>query len=229
MTRKPETIAFWIGRLPHWEVVDGRYFVTIHLSGAIPAQGKRRILAAMAELRTAENDLAGQRLRIQRHIFQEMEVWLDGATRSTELAIPSIANMVIEAIDHRSRQGDWNVFEYVIMPTHVHLFFELHGGRLKPALEGFKDWTGHRASKLIEFGRERFWQREWFDHWSRSDEEDERISAYIRRNPVKARLVADYSHWPYGSWGAVQRQPTIEAQALREVPPGGRDLPEERR
>jgi hypothetical protein len=36
MIRKPETIDFWVGRLPHWEVVDGRYFVTIHLAGAIP-------------------------------------------------------------------------------------------------------------------------------------------------------------------------------------------------
>ncbi len=43
MTRNPETIDFWVGRLPHWEVVDGRYFVTIHLSGAIPEAGHHRI------------------------------------------------------------------------------------------------------------------------------------------------------------------------------------------
>src|SRR5437588_608980 len=32
MLRNPETISFWHGRLPHWEVVGGRYFVTIHLA-----------------------------------------------------------------------------------------------------------------------------------------------------------------------------------------------------
>ena len=39
MSRKPETIAFWRGRLPHWEVAEGRYFVTIHLAGAMDASG----------------------------------------------------------------------------------------------------------------------------------------------------------------------------------------------
>ena len=43
MIRKPETISFWRGRLPHWEVTSGRYFVTIHLAGAIPPQGQERI------------------------------------------------------------------------------------------------------------------------------------------------------------------------------------------
>ena len=46
MIRKPETVAFWRDRLPHWEVADGRYFVTLHLAGAIPAEGQERIHAA---------------------------------------------------------------------------------------------------------------------------------------------------------------------------------------
>src|SRR5262249_13528856 len=49
MIRKPETVAFWRGRLPHWKVVDGRYFVTIHVAGAIPKQGQERIHALAAE------------------------------------------------------------------------------------------------------------------------------------------------------------------------------------
>ena len=64
-----------------------------------------------------------------------------------------------------------------------HLFFELTGSPLKPALENFKNWTGGRAGRVLNLDGERFWQGEWFDHWSRSDEEDERIIAYIRRNP----------------------------------------------
>ena len=42
MIRRPEAVAFWYGRLPHWEVVGGRYFVTIHLAGAIPPAGQER-------------------------------------------------------------------------------------------------------------------------------------------------------------------------------------------
>ena len=38
------------------------------------------------------------------------------------------------------------------------------------------------------------------DHWSRSDEEDDKIIAYIRNNPVKAGLVQNYTDYQYGSW-----------------------------
>jgi len=126
--------------------------------------------------------------------------------------------MVADAIEHRRQRGDWLVHEYVIMPTHVHLFCEIGSRGMKAVMEDFKRWTGHRAAELLQVGPARqagpdfdirsrpaggtyrFWQREWFDHWSRSDEEDERIMLYIRNNPVKAGLVRDYHDWPYGSW-----------------------------
>jgi putative transposase len=199
MIRHPETIEFWVGRLPRWEVVDGRYFVTIHLSGAIPQAGQERILAASAELRAAQSN-RDQRLKLQRKIFAEMENWLDSAEHRTDLADQRVAEMVMEAIEHRVQLGVWTMFEYVIMPSHVHLFFELGKDRLKLVLEGFKDWTGSRAARILRFEEARFWQKEWFDHWSRSDDEDERIAEYIRQNPVKARLVSDFVQWPYESW-----------------------------
>src|SRR4029079_10414802 len=64
--------------------------------------------------------------------------------------------------------------------THAHLFFELAGEGLKHQWEKSKRWTGHDGAKLPGVEGERFGQDEWFDHWSRSDEEDERIIEYIR-------------------------------------------------
>jgi REP element-mobilizing transposase RayT len=208
MKRKPETIAFWSGRLPHWEVEDGRYFVTIHLAGAIPRQGHDRIHSIAAELAKLKGNQDARRLEIQRRIFAEMEAWLDRATRVDYLRNPGIAQVMIEAIGHRE-QRDWRMYEFVVMPSHLHLFFEISGsidshrpedGRLKSILEQFKRWTGHEAGKLLSLDGNRFWQDEWFDHWSRSDEEDEKIAAYIRRNPEMAGLVEDYRKWPFGSW-----------------------------
>ncbi len=102
-----------------------------------------------------------------------------------------------------SRNGEWDVFEYTVMPTHIHLFCELGRKGLKTTLEDFKRWTGHQAAKIThrltasDSGK----RREWFDHWSRSDLEDERIAAYIRNNPVKAGLVTDAAEWRYSSVG----------------------------
>src|SRR5437762_617205 len=112
MTRKPETIAFWRGRLPHWEVVEGRYFVTIHLAGAIPQQGKERIHALAAELDNyPDHDVEG-RLNVQRRVFREMESWLDRVEYISHLQQPEVARMVMEAIAFRE-QRIWHMLEYV--------------------------------------------------------------------------------------------------------------------
>jgi len=52
------------------------------------------------------------------------------------------------------------------MPTHLHLFCQT--AKLKETLEDFKRWTGHQAAKHLNIDGKRLWQREWFDHWSRS-------------------------------------------------------------
>jgi REP element-mobilizing transposase RayT len=199
MTRRPETVAFWSGRLPHWEVVGGRYFVTIHLAGAIPVAGQERVRALAAEARQhPERDSSG-RLKVHRRVFAEMERWLDRAEHVAHLREPRMADMVMAAVTFRHDRV-WNMIEYVVMPSHLHLFFELPGGGLKQHVEQFKRWTGHEAARLLGVDGRRFWQDEWFDHWSRSAEEDERIVRYIRLNPVRAGLVSDYRDWPYGGW-----------------------------
>ncbi len=55
MTRKPQTTAFWLGRLPHWEVEDGKYFITIHLAGAIPTAGSNRLRGLAQQLRDTDD------------------------------------------------------------------------------------------------------------------------------------------------------------------------------
>jgi REP element-mobilizing transposase RayT len=200
MKRQPATIAFWLGRLPHWEVEDGRYFITVHLAGAIPVQGQARLRRIAEDLNQLKNHQAPGWLRIQRAIFAEMERWLDRVNWNALLQRPDLAEMVADAMDYRHQRGDWRVYDYVVMPTHIHLFCELGRCGLKAAMEDFKRWTGHCAAKILGFKAERFWQREWFDHWSRSDEEDDRIVAYIRKNPLKAGLVTDYHEWKYASW-----------------------------
>jgi REP element-mobilizing transposase RayT len=131
-----------------------------------------------------------------------MERVLDRCEGRADLTRPDVADMVIEAISFRERTGKWSMLAYVLMPNHLHLFFRLVDGRLTKTMIGFKRWTGREAADLLDRSGERFWQREWFDHWSRSALQDERIVEYIRQNPVKAGLVDDYRNWPYGSWNA---------------------------
>jgi len=199
MTRKPDTTSFWTGRLPHWEVAEGRYFITIHLAGAIPQIGKDRIHQLSAQHQMIADKNTEEWIRLQRSVYKEMESSLDRTDYVSFLQRYEIANMILESIEFRQGR-DWNMIEYVIMPSHIHLFCEILGPSLKHVLEQFKRWTGHKGLELLRDKRNRFWQDEWFDHWSRSGEEDDKIIQYIRQNPVKAKLVDDYRKWPYGSW-----------------------------
>ena len=201
MQRSPTTTGFWWGHLPHWEVEEGRYFITLRLAGSIPAFALDQIHAKIESLRKQPFDgKSTASMKTMRSVFRDYEMWLDKSRGAPLLAQPLVANMVREAIDHRIKIGAWVVYEYVVMPNHIHLFLSVLRGTLKSTLIDFKRWTGHQAAKLTALNQGRFWQNEWFDHWSRSDEQDERISAYIRHNPVKAGLVTQYQDWPYGSW-----------------------------
>jgi REP element-mobilizing transposase RayT len=193
MKRDPQTIAFHEGSvLPHWEVAEGRYFVTIRQAGSLPEP----VVERLRERARRQEAGAGT----TRSIFADIEEALDGDDRGGDLTRPAIAEILAEAISHRVTRDVWDMMEYVIMPNHVHLFFRLCEGRLMKTMIGFKRWTGRQAAEHLDRKGERFWQREWFDHWSRSPTEDERIAAYIRHNPVKAGLVEEYNQWPYGSW-----------------------------
>lgn len=195
---------FYRMRLPHWESKRGIYFVTLRVAGSLPAEVKERLKALSEEA----EQLRGDRwLDIQRRIFLALEDALDKGKGVKYLEQPEVAAVCTEAIRYRHRRGDWNMLAYVVMPNHLHLLFHLERGGLYQAMVAFKRWTTGEANRVLDRAGKKFWQREWFDHWSRSPDEDESILAYIKNNPVRAGLVRAYEDWPYGSWNDDQLTP----------------------
>lgn len=118
------------------------------------------------------------------------------AVKLSKIQAELLLNQFPETVEFRQ----WTLFATAIMPKHIHLFLSALQGTLKESIEDFKRWTGHQASSLVNLPNGRFWQDEWFDHWSRSDEQDERIMRYIQNNPVTAGLVKVFREWKYGGW-----------------------------
>jgi putative transposase len=198
MNRTPQTISFYRKKLPHWEVADGVYFVTIRRHASIPKEIMAKIRQMSHEL---ENLPDYEALNIRRKIFKTMEKELDKSDNKCDLIKSPIAEIIIEAIKNRDDKNIWRMAEYVIMPNHIHLFFQCGSKNLGGAIRDFKRWTASRINmECPDYSREPFWQREWFDHWSRSSDFDEKFKRYIRNNPVKAGLVKDYKDWRFGSW-----------------------------
>ncbi len=186
------TTSFWRGHLPHWQVAGGRYFVTLRLAGSLPRAVSLRLRGELAAAK------GPTRSTIQRRIFREIETWLDRVDPAcNQLADPRIAKLVTDAIDGHAARGWWTMHTYVIMPSHLHLFFSLQRAGLSETLTPFKRYTARKANRILNRTGGKFWQEEWFDHWSRSGIEDSRIRSYIRQNPVRAGLVSAPDAWPY--------------------------------
>ncbi len=195
---RPETRSFWTGHLPHWEVLGRPIFLTLHVRGAIPSEAAARIRQNAADIRKTNDTDFTRRLK---RIFSEMEKWLDRIDGGIPpLSQPKAAAVLRDAIAERHARNAWRVLHWVIMPSHLHLLYVAGTVGMKTLLADFKRWTGHRMAKAIETDGGRFWQDEWFDHWSRSADETDRIVSYIRQNPVRAGLVKRPEDWPYASW-----------------------------
>lgn len=120
--------------MPHWQVENGRYFVTIHLHGAVPEVAHQRIRELSAEFRRSDVDCKDnsdhQYLELSRRIFLEMERWLDRSPAVAHFRHAPLAEMIVESIEHRQHRRIWEMLSFVVMPSHLHLFFELNNDLL---------------------------------------------------------------------------------------------------
>jgi putative transposase len=58
--------------------------------------------------------------------------------------------------------------------------------------EVVRNWKGYTARK-----QGIVWERNFFEHRLRDDEQWELKADYIRQNPVRKGLIGDASKWPY--------------------------------
>jgi REP element-mobilizing transposase RayT len=99
-----------------------------------------------------------------------------------------------EALKAAIHQADrWEVECGMIMPDHVHLMAApFHRDESVGNFVGFLK----KRSKYLSCGKWH-WQPGLFDHLLRSNESAGQKWKYIRENPVRAGLVADWKEWPY--------------------------------
>ncbi len=78
----------------------------------------------------------------------------------------------------------------VLMPDHLHPLVSVPGDvRLKKAISDWKSLLA-RTAKIR-------WQRDFFEHRLRSDNDLDLKATYIRENPIRAGLVARVEEWAF--------------------------------
>lgn len=171
-------------RLPHWDVIGARVFVTFRLYGSLPpgrAFPNERLTSGKA--------------------FVTMDRLLDRARRGPAyLGRPEIAELVIQALyDGQQTFNRFELHSFVVMPNHVHLLVTPHV-TAREWLGPLKGFTAHEAGKMLRrYSGSPFWQDENYDHLVRGDDEFRRITRYIEWNPAKAGLASSPERFPFSS------------------------------
>ena len=187
-------------RLPHFDAIGARLFVTFRLHGSLP---ESRIFPP-------------ERLSSGR-AFVAMDGLLDRARSGPfYLRRADVARIVEQALfDGQEKLDRYQLHAYAILPNHVHLLAEskVPAARWVGPLKGY---TAHAANRLLGL-KGPFWQDESYDHLVRNDDEFDRIRRYIENNPVSA----DLAHTPEEySWSSAARRAEARRQAESLAPQG---------
>ena len=107
-----------------------------------------------------------------------------------QLCLSFTAGAIRESVAFRQRLGDWWIHLLVLMPDHLHLLAAFP--REKEMRQVVFKWKEYVAKKL---GLR--WQRDFFDHRLRDDENYIEKAHYVRMNPVRKGLCNTIEEWAY--------------------------------
>jgi len=197
---------------PHFQPPGATLFVTFRLHGSLPKHVIEQIKDEYDRLKElmiqyALEDKQGKEYQKyytrQKQLIGRYDDYLHQSTTGPHyLKEEIIARLVCSSMKYWD-QKKYDLLAYCVMSNHVHNVFtplEKNCGdfySLERIMHSIKSYTATEANKLLNRKGKPFWAHESFDHYSRSNEETERIVAYVLNNPVKAGLVESWMDWPW--------------------------------
>jgi len=128
------------------------------------------------------------------------------ADRSSDLLVRRI-DLLRAAVRATRAAHPFEIKAWVVLPDHMHCIWRLPDGDADYALRWRQIKT--RVSRACPMGPRRrshiaraergIWQRRFWEHHVRSDEEEAALTEYCWTNPVKHGLVDRARDWPYSS------------------------------
>jgi putative transposase len=112
---------------------------------------------------------------------------------------PPECDVILNVLADQKHAGEFFLFGYVVMPTHLHLLLHPHNKDLIQIMRNFKSKTGYRVLQA-RGTHGKFWQDGYFDTIIRRVHNFWEKLEYIHRNPVEAGLVKKKEDWPWSSY-----------------------------
>jgi len=190
------------GRLPHWEIDSATYFITFRLADSLPSSVLDRIESERNNIvltaKQLQRDLSpSERKKLEVLSSKTIERYLDQGRGACHLRNSAIAEIVADAVRHFDDQR-YRLFAWCIMPNHVHVVTRFFPGEtLASVIHSWKSFTAKRANIILR-STGAFWEKEYYDHLIRDENEFEHAIRYVADNPAKAGLQNWQWVWMYG-------------------------------
>ena len=208
--------TYYKAKFPHIHPKGAAFFITFRLYGSLPKSKLDLLLSAFKENHEALlniEDLHERNLKIfnlRKQTFAKYDDLLDKINLGSHyLKDENIAGIIKEQL-HRFDGDLYDLISYSIMSNHVHIlidtrlniehvmgsddFFE-ENTEVSNIMKRIKGASSRYANeKLGKQGR--FWEKESYDMYIRSEKMLNNVIGYILNNPVKAGICKDWTSYP---------------------------------
>ena len=115
-----------------------------------------------------------------------------------------VASSAIDVLRTHAARTGVPIYAYCVMPDHIHLVLGPSQNCDNVTFVGqFKNLVQRAAWQHDVKGI--FWQKSFWDHFLRRDEDLNRVIEYVLNNPVRKGLVNEWCHYPFS--GSLVLQP----------------------
>lgn len=190
------------GYLPHWDFQEAVQAVTFRLKDSVP---KSVIQNWKIELESVADEKERQQ-QLRRLISR-----FEDAGHGEAIFKRSDCAAIVQRELTQGHGSEYRLLEWCVMPNHVHALIKVSQSSLLSGI--VRGWKGRSALEinrlLVRSGP--LWQREYYDRFVRDLDHCHDCRAYIRNNPVKARLCGSPEEWEFSSAGADWRPDAEDA------------------
>lgn len=177
---------------------NGAYFITIctnnkhHLFGIITSSDfQSNAVPVDFQSNAVPVDSHENSLRVSSCLTPVVAGFHAGEIEPTTIKLTSIGKEVEKSINFINQQdNNASIIQYVIMPNHIHLIIMLESGRhgslsLANVVGRFKSFLNKKYNDLNNSKNMVLWQRNYYEHIIRDEDDFMKISQYIEENPAK--------------------------------------------
>lgn len=164
------------GYLPHFDNGERIQFITFRLYDSVP---EHVIEQWKNELNWRESLAADSKETIE--LYKRIELYADAGYGQCFLKDKRIFQLIENTLLHFDQQR-YELYEWKIMPNHVHLLCKIYPAwNLENILHSWKSYTSHQANKILNRTGQ-FWMEDYYDRYIRDKTHFINTVKYIQNN-----------------------------------------------